>query len=936
MCTLLVAVLAIAIASVSVEADPQLPKIFVDPPTYTATTLGEVFTININVSNVQNLTGFEFKLGYNTTLLDAMDVVEGPFPKPPTGRLTEINEAEGYVWILVTSNPTSGNGTLAKITFKTTYAESASCTLHLYDTVLADPENPITHEAEDGNYRFATLSITVTTDKLVYLPGENIEIQGNVTLDGSPQQGLVALEVDDPANSRMVVRTLQIGPTPPPGDITIAEVYPCNALGVPKESFHRGTEVAYFNVSLINSGTITRNVTVTVNAYDNGTVPFGATSAEFQLQGQGWSWFTISVLLPEWTSLGNATVYANAFTDYPRNGGTPYCPEKSAKFQIINSTLGAAALGAQGSGSNPTAGNYSLTFKLSSTAAITGIYRVYATTFYRKSIINSTVFGVNAICVPDHYPTIQGAVNAATPTNNSIIVAPRTYNERVTINKTVTLVGKNPTNTIIDGSGTGTVVTVTADNVEISRFTIHNGGSLPDSGIALNNSSQSTISENIILQNYHGLHLDHLSQGNIIRGNTITSNNGYGINIHSSDNNDIIDNTLSNNDYGIYLNHSTSATLRNNNMICNKYNFGVFGDSTSDFTHDIGTSNTVDGKPIIYWITKHDDQIPSNAGYVAIVSSTKIRVTGLNLTKNGQGVLFAFTTDSILERVNTISNEYGIYLVDSYNNTIIGGTVSNNTLGIHQRNSNENIICHNNFVNNTNQTELYQSLNNTWNDGADRGNYWSDYMGEDLDSPPDGVGDTLLPHQGVDWYPLTDPWTWVCDVAVTSVTLTFPYNVSQIYPGWMIEVTVAVRNEGDFTRSFSVSTYYNGNTIETGTVPELIPLKETTINSIWNTADVSPGTYTIKAKAILPGDTNPTNDEMVDGTVEVRPLGDVNGDGKVNVMDKLRIDLALSPGTPYYENWPWADVNGDGKVNIMDKLRMDLILSPGTPYYHGD
>ncbi len=29
-------------------------------------------------------------------------------------------------------------------------------------------------------------------------------------------------------------------------------------------------------------------------------------------------------------------------------------------------------------------------------------------------------------------------------------------------------------------------------------------------------------------------------------------------------------------------------------------------------------------------------------------------------------------------------------------------------------------------------------------------------MGEDLDG--DGVGDTLLPHQGVDSYPLIDPW----------------------------------------------------------------------------------------------------------------------------------------------------------------------------------
>jgi hypothetical protein len=38
--------------------------------------------------------------------------------------------------------------------------------------------------------------------------------------------------------------------------------------------------------------------------------------------------------------------------------------------------------------------------------------------------MDSTVFGVGVICVPDSYPTIQAAVNAATPTNNSILVFP--------------------------------------------------------------------------------------------------------------------------------------------------------------------------------------------------------------------------------------------------------------------------------------------------------------------------------------------------------------------------------------------------------------------------------------------------------------------------------------------------------------------------------
>jgi hypothetical protein len=186
----------------------------------------------------------------------------------------------------------------------------------------------------------------------------------------------------------------------------------------------------------------------------------------------------------------------------------------------------------------------------------------------------------------------------------------------------------------------------------------------------------------------------------------------------------------------------------------------------------------------------------------------------------------------------------------------------------------------------------------------------------------DGIGDTLLPHQGVDWYPLIYPWTWLCDVAVKTVTV-----ISEIYPGWVINVTVRVRNEGDFTRSFSVTAYYNGNIVETGTVTELTPQKETIINLTWNTANLPLGTYTIKANATLFDDTNPTNNEIIDGTVKVRPLGDVNDDGKITITDVKLVVLAYSGIIVE----PYADLNGDGKVAISDVKLIYLIYS-NQPY----
>ena len=385
-CSFLVAMLMFSITVLTVEGAPPLPKLFVDPPIYTATQLGEAFTININITNVQDLAGFEFKLGYNTTLLDALNAVEGPFPKPPTSTIVQINEPEGYVWMMVTCNPSDGNGTLATITFNVTYADSASCTLNLYDTKIVDSTaEPLTHDVEDGNYEFVVLNITVATDKPSYNQGETVRIYGNLTLDGSPHQGLVALEVDDPWNRGIVRRTLQIGPTPPPGEITIIYVVPCGGPPdySPRENFTRGT-LAYFNVTVRNSGTELKRVAVTSNVYDGNMVPLGAPTDCVTI-GPGIFSFIGSVNIPNRAYTGTGKVYASVFReDLPRYGGVPLCPEKSANFTITGSGGGAASLEIQDSG------NYTLTFGLSQNP-IAGNYTVYATSSYLKQNPISTI-----------------------------------------------------------------------------------------------------------------------------------------------------------------------------------------------------------------------------------------------------------------------------------------------------------------------------------------------------------------------------------------------------------------------------------------------------------------------------------------------------------------------------------------------------------------
>jgi len=68
----------------------------------------------------------------------------------------------------------------------------------------------------------------------------------------------------------------------------------------------------------------------------------------------------------------------------------------------------------------------------------------------------------------------------------------------------------------------------------------------------------------------------------------------------------------------------------------------------------------------------------------------------------------------------------------------------------------DNVIYHNNFVNNTNHVEKDDS-NGIWDNGEE-GNYWDKYTG--LDSDGDVIGNTpyVIDHNNQDNYPLLNPW----------------------------------------------------------------------------------------------------------------------------------------------------------------------------------
>jgi len=358
-------------------------------------------------------------------------------------------------------------------------------------------------------------------------------------------------------------------------------------------------------------------------------------------------------------------------------------------------------------------------------------------------------------------------------------------------------------------------IVIERDNMTLdgAGHTVQGSGSRM--GIYLSGRNNVTIRNMEIKAFYDGVLLLEDSSGNNISGNSVTGNRRLGVLVDDSFNNSISRNSISNNELGIrlqysshnilsannitknelegiYLHSSLNNTLRSNRMAWNKRNFGVSSwVGVGGFVNDVDVSNTVDDKPIIYWINKRDMTVPVDAGYVALIDCTRITIQNLNLTNNAHGVLLVSTTNSTITEndmvsnyvgygifswfssFNTISgnsikhNNYGIYLWDCSNhNSISENNITDNRYGIYLWSSSKsNTFCHNNLIDNIVQVRSTYGALNIWDDGyPSGGNYWSDYeerYPDAIELDGSGLWDTpyFIDENNQDNYPLMEPWT---------------------------------------------------------------------------------------------------------------------------------------------------------------------------------
>lgn len=332
------------------------------------------------------------------------------------------------------------------------------------------------------------------------------------------------------------------------------------------------------------------------------------------------------------------------------------------------------------------------------------------------------------------------------------------------------------------------------DNTDGIKLYNENTGNLIDNnqiyrnsnfGVTLNfYSNWNNITNNNISYNFDsGVYLHALSNNNRVESNYFYHNNYSSINTRESNNNQFLDNDCHYSDsYGIYMGYSvqnevtdnrfynnnlsgvkmflTNDTVFDNNEFINN-GITIYGIELKSWnTHDIDTTNTVNGKPLRYIKDTNGGTIPMDTGQVILANCTGFTVDGLNLQRSSCGVILGFTSGSTVNNINSSDNgEWGIYLQESdhnnltnlevyniidqgvyliyseYNkidrveasfmdigiqlkhsdlNTVSNCTVGSNDVGIYVWKSDKNLIYKNRGPNNSNSTIfLENAINNT-------------------------------------------------------------------------------------------------------------------------------------------------------------------------------------------------------------------------------
>lgn len=347
-------------------------------------------------------------------------------------------------------------------------------------------------------------------------------------------------------------------------------------------------------------------------------------------------------------------------------------------------------------------------------------------------------------------PLARAVANA--PAGAEIRVSPGVHRVNLVLDRPVTLVGEP--GAILDGGVKRDVIRIASSDVTVRDLVIRDSGTdltAENAGIFVERKARRvTIAGNTLENVLFGVYLDGPADvqvlDNRIRGvaGLRLPDRGDGIHLWNDTGVEVRGNEISGTRDGIYIYVSPHNRIVGNRMHDLRYGIHYMYSN-----HNLIAGNTT---------------TRTTAGY-ALMQSDHLKVLGnRSIDDRSYGFLLNYVTYSELAGnvVRGTTGEQGlnaevipgaegkgVFVYNSVFNRFHGNVVEGCPIGIHvTAGSDHNEIYGNLFARNRVQVKYVQNLAAEWSrDG--RGNYWSDYLGWDLNG--DGIGDVAYrPNDGVD------------------------------------------------------------------------------------------------------------------------------------------------------------------------------------------
>jgi len=315
------------------------------------------------------------------------------------------------------------------------------------------------------------------------------------------------------------------------------------------------------------------------------------------------------------------------------------------------------------------ANNYS-DYSASKTYTLVALTDAYVDDDYDSDDAGGHTWGVDA------FNNIQDGINAVAA-SGTVYVAAGTYNENVTIDKSLTLTGAGTSTVSVNsGNSSSYVFDVNASDVNISGFTISGAGS--SAGIYLDEVDGCDISDNYLTDNKYGIWLFY-ADDNTLTSNTANENNQIGFFLVGSTGNELTTNSANSNANGFRLQVSSNEnTLTGNTANSNNRGIHILHSSSNTFTDNTISENTSDG----FYLQNNSDnnEITGNtinenggagiyldSGTGNSIQNNTIANNGLMLPGTGIHVMYALGNSAHNNKILNDGQDKGVYNHDESN-----------------------------------------------------------------------------------------------------------------------------------------------------------------------------------------------------------------------------------------------------------------------------